>query len=283
MTVRRVIRGAVLLLAFGGYALADDQAAPAPPAGPPVWMHRGGGFMGPFQGHFGEVRELFPGKVVKGAPYSAQVTTEFVQTLADGNRITQKTTSALYRDSEGRTRREETFGAIGSQAAGHSSQKIFISDPVAGTQFVLSPDKKEALQMPAHTGAGTSGGRSHGPHSKGQASNAPERQTESLGKQTIGGIQAEGTRVTRTIPAGAMGNENPIEIVSERWYSPALQTVVLRKFSDPRYGETTTTWGGIKTNEPDHSLFSVPADYAVKDAPRFNRTFGPNPPTPPAH
>jgi hypothetical protein len=237
--------------------------------------------MGP-EGHFGEVRELFDGKVVKGAPYSAQVTTEVVQTLADGNKITRQMTSSLYRDSDGRTRREQTLGSVGPFMASHGSPRVFVSDPVAGTRFVLSPTKKEAIMFPQPPARNGDGPRQHGGHGNGPKTGAPERQTENLGKQTIAGIEAEGTRTTVTLPAGAIGNEAPIQIVSERWYAPTLQTVILRKHSDPRFGDTTTTWTGIKTAEPDHSLFVVPSDYTVKDAPsRFNKNL--NPPQPPAN
>jgi hypothetical protein len=74
---------------------------------------------------------------------------------------------------------------------------------------------------------------------------------------------AEGTRITRTIPAGAIGNEKPIVIVTERWYSNDLQTVVMTKRSDPRMGETTFTLTNIQRSEPDPALFQVPADYSV--------------------
>jgi len=90
---------------------------------------------------------------------------------------------------------------------------------------------------------------------------------ESLGKQTIEGIEAEGVRTTMTIPAGEIGNERPIEIISERWYSPELQTLVMTKHSDPRFGETVYHLTNISRSEPDASLFQVPADYKIKDAP----------------
>ena len=66
-----------------------------------------------------------------------------------------------------------------------------------------------------------------------------EARTESLGKQNIEGVEAEGTRSTVTIPAGEIGNERAIEIVFERWYSPELQMVVMTRHYDPRFGETT--------------------------------------------
>ena len=90
---------------------------------------------------------------------------------------------------------------------------------------------------------------------------------ESLGKQAIEGVEAEGTRNTLEIPAGEIGNERPIEIVFERWYSPELQVVVMTKHSDPRFGETTYRLTNINRSEPAGELFQVPADYTVQSPP----------------
>ncbi len=92
-----------------------------------------------------------------------------------------------------------------------------------------------------------------------------ESRTEQLGTQMVEGIAAEGARTTTTIPAGAIGNERDINIVSERWYSPELQMVILMKHVDPRYGETTQRLSNIDRNEPDASLFQVPDGYEVKE------------------
>ena len=86
---------------------------------------------------------------------------------------------------------------------------------------------------------------------------------------TIEGVQAEGTRTTTTIPAGQIGNDQPIQIVSERWYSPELKVTVLTTNSDPRMGETTYALKNISRTEPAQSLFTVPPDYSVKDGPSF--------------
>ena len=88
--------------------------------------------------------------------------------------------------------------------------------------------------------------------------------TESLGSKTIEGVNAEGTRTTITIPAGQEGNEQPMQTVIESWYSPDLQTVVLSRRNDPRNGETVTRYTNISRAEPAHSLFELPADYAVE-------------------
>jgi hypothetical protein len=87
---------------------------------------------------------------------------------------------------------------------------------------------------------------------------------EDLGKQIIEGVEAEGSRTKVTIPAGEIGNERPIEIISERWYSPELQLVVMTRHSDPRSGETTYKLININRGEPAKTLFEVPADYTIK-------------------
>jgi TonB family protein len=92
-----------------------------------------------------------------------------------------------------------------------------------------------------------------------------ESRTEQLGTQMVEGIAAEGTRHINTIPAGAIGNERQIDIVSERWYSPELQMVILMKHVDPRYGESTQRLTNIDRSEPDASLFQVPDGYEIKE------------------
>jgi hypothetical protein len=88
---------------------------------------------------------------------------------------------------------------------------------------------------------------------------------KSLGTQTIEGVEATGTQTTVTIPAGAIGNEQAIKIVSEQWYSPALQVVVLSKRSDPRTGEMVYRLTQLDRGEPAAALFQVPSDYTIKD------------------
>ncbi|HKB68661.1 MAG TPA: energy transducer TonB [Pyrinomonadaceae bacterium] len=285
------------------------------------------------------------GKVVKGAPYSAQAVTETTQTLSDGNRIINKSTATVYRDSEGRTRREQILRVMGPfAAAGEPPQTIFINDPVAGVNYALDTRSKVAHKMPPMrfefklrspgVGGGIGTGVGHGvrissegppPPSQPETSapmvfertapppgmgvggpppglpgQGPEMvfersaipppageggmvfqwtgarednaRNESLGKQSIEGVEAEGTRRTVEIPAGEIGNERPIEIVFERWYSPELQVVVMTKHSDPRFGETTYRLTNINRSEPAHDLFEVPGDYKVQGPPGLSGT-----------
>jgi hypothetical protein len=226
-----------------------------------------------------------PGRVVKNAPYSADVVTETTQTLPDGNHIRQSTAVKVYRDSEGRTRREQSLNALRGLAPNSNlPQVVFINDPVGGVNYALNPQSRTATkstwarqgragqaqtanqpmarlrQQSADPNAAVAGRWGRG------AANRQNVKTESLGRQTIEGVQADGTRTTMTIAAGQWGNEQPIQIVTERWYSADLQTPLLSKRTDPRMGETVTKVTNINRSEPSSSLFQPPADYKVAEA-----------------
>jgi hypothetical protein len=229
--------------------------------------------------------EFAEGRVVKGAPYTAEASTETVQVLADGNRISRKITNSVARDGEGRTRREESMGQPGS---GQQRKFIFIGDPVARTTYVLDTNSKEAhatqsMQYRAmgkeaeaklaaeraremvrtvtnfhgnseHSVSVSVGGESH--------SNGTEK-VEQLGTRTIQGVAAEGRRVTNTIAAGEIGNDRPIEVVRETWYSSDLQITLMSTTSDPRTGTTTYQVTSLQRGEPSPSLFEVPSEYTT--------------------
>ena len=229
-------------------------------------------------------------RLVKGAPYSAQAVTEMTQILSDGNRIVNSSSAAVYRDGEGRTRREQTLKAIGAfSASGESFKTISINDPVAGVAYVLEPHshtarKIQGLRVEAGTAAGfevsaagegnftfnrTPGGEVQLRRGTVEAKVREEKtrnefRNEDLGTQTIEGVNAVGTKTTITIPAGQIGNERAIEIVDERWFSPDLKTVVMTRHSDPRSGEVIYRLTNINRVEPDHSLFEVPSDYTLR-------------------
>ena len=236
-----------------------------------------------------------PGRVVKNAPYSAEIVTETTQTLPDGNKIKRTNTTRVYRDGEGRTRREQSLKNLnGLGGAGSSSsqpQVAFINDPVTGTNYALDLANRTATKSTWHgrgqggpggpngaaprvarsnsadgTPQGAPGPRPFAPGMRGR--NRQNVKTESLGKQSIEGVQAEGTRTTMTIAAGEIGNEQPLQIVDETWYSPELQTVVLRRHSDPRQGETVTRHMNISRTEPSRIMFEPPADFKVAESGR---------------
>ncbi len=237
------------------------------------------------------------GKPVTGAPYSATATTETTQVLADGNRIVNKTESSVARDSQGRTRREETMSNLGPVAM-NGPKLVFINDPVAKINYLLDLNNQTArvTKIPDGAPGGPGTVSAAGPGViRSEASgvstvnvqkrvlisgsnpgveqrividsgNDPSQsKTESLGTQMIEGVSAEGIRTTHTIPAGQIGNERPLEITSEVWTSPDLQMVILSKRNDPRFGETVYRLTDIKRAEPDPSLFQVPSGFSVNN------------------
>ena len=136
------------------------RAGPAPAEGASGIYWRSNGEPGvpvvmPPQPHVGPMISFvsavggFGGKTVTGAPYSAEAVTEIEQRLADGNRIVRRTTATIYRDSEGRTRRDQTLGAIGPWVVGGDLPLISsIYDPVAGARYVLNHTGRTAHKIP---------------------------------------------------------------------------------------------------------------------------------------
>ena len=83
----------------------------------------------------------------------------------------------------------------------------------------------------------------------------------------VEGVMADGKRVTTVLPAGAIGNQQPITVLSEQWFSPDLEILILTRHSDPRSGDTTYTVTNIVRAEPQGNLFDVPADYTILESP----------------
>jgi len=281
------------------------------------------------------------GRVVKGAPYSADIVTETKQSLADGNVITHHNVNKVWRDGEGRTR-QETY---------HDDKlrSVYISDPVASMSYTLIPSSKVAISIPriempkihidiprvriemdkdgkmsskeatsrnervvvrTVDGDGVPGVREEvrvqvvrvgdeqpppPPSAPGKHPVAPvppvppippipptpvipgvhtlrfegmghlgKGDVKSLGTREVEGVKAEGRQTTWTIPAGQIGNEKPINVTSEQWYSPELQVTVYSRYNDPRTGESVYRLASLKRGEPQGDLFKVPEDYTVR-------------------
>jgi hypothetical protein len=266
---------AALTVSSAAFAQAPAEA----PTGPPPGFHHGG----PME--FGRFEMGFDRKTVMGAPYSAQINIQTSNTLGDGTHVSRSSTGAVYRDSQGRVRREMTLPALASLTGSNQSPRaVVVNDPVAGYSYVLRSETKVAVRRPLPA-AGSGGRHGNRQATPGAGPEGPEGDLAfgpggakgsrlgvqvskvSLGTQMIEGVQAEGTRITRTIPAGAIGNDRAIQIVVERWYSNDLQTVVLLKRSDPWMGQSTFQLTNITRTEPAGSLFTVPSDYTVQDRP----------------
>jgi hypothetical protein len=245
--------------------------------------------------------------MIKGAPYSGEQITENTQMLGDGTRIHNESAMKVYRDSEGRVRRE-------------TPDMISIFDPVAGVGYTLNPhtftgskmqvsvsvkggpnsysysasassadgkmaqvyigtktttvtgNKAEAGWDAVHgdgvgAGFGAGGGVFYSAAGPNIAfSKALGRATpESLGSQTMEGVNVQGERRTHTIEAGEIGNDRAIQTIDEHWYSPDLQLDVMTRHNDPRTGEQITRLVDIRRGDPDASLFQVPASYTINE------------------
>lgn len=241
--------------------------------------------------------EMLGPQTVKGAPYAAEITTESIQVLGDGNRIIHKSSQAVYRDAEGRSRREMNVEVPGQSA--DDQKVIFIEDPVAGVHYVLNSKEKTARKMPLPkwdgvgpmpapmpmAGTRVSAGVARGgvmagvaaapnvvtAYGRTTATQAPV--TEELGVQDVEGVAAKGTKTTITIPAGEIGNERALVTTTENWFSDELKISVLSKRTDPRFGDSTTKATSIRRGDQPLYLFEVPSDYRLLEmpAPRLER------------
>jgi hypothetical protein len=324
------ILGIIAGLALGNARIANAQEpAPAPVNENTVVFVSNAAAVAPFGGQVDIIggMGMVPGMVVTGKPYTADAVTESTQMLADGNRITQRNEMRIYRDGEGRTRREQTLSGLGVwQPANEPTTTITIHDPVrGGTSYILNPSTETAhairpfMLHSAHASAGevkvrvdgddvavvhgeavhgepgvsqvgtfelpvpapTAGIRAFPPMAAIAAAPfaAGEVTSEDLGEQILQGVRARGSRETRTIPAGTIGNERPIEMVTERWYSDEIEADVLRRHVDPRFGETEYRLVNVVLGEPSPDLFVVPEGYELQTEPnRFEfKLQGPGP------
>jgi len=280
-----------------------------------------------------------------GKPICADFVTEHHQSFIDGNRISRSTNSSIYRDAQGRIRRDSQLSVPGLPAGFSAATFITIVDHQLGYSYVLdpqemvahryelngagpsyvarlnaqgtgntllSPDSQKAggseanpasaapsesrwrlhvfsahrNRGPSDASAAAAGsgstanqlGSSFLPEDSGFASAPTMRidqpflaapnpvRTENLGEQVILGFRVHGTRVITTLPAGQIGNDRPIDIVSEQWFSPDLELVMRSLHRDPWAGEFTTTVTKVSRGDQPASLFEVPAPYRIIDA-----------------
>jgi len=266
-----IFAGALLVC---GFVNAQDQQKRAAEEKALAWRSTGAPEMQDAGVMFGEV--------VKGAPFSAQRTEESVQTLGDGTHISHKSSISYARDSAGRVRREDDewitiYDPIANVSyrlnkKNHTGNKVELLRGEATERQKLEMEQAQAalLKMQAERSLDLDKVKQEngvmittdGPNGYVFTVRKPGVE-ESLGSQVVNGVMADGTRVTQTIPAGDFGNDRPITNVTESWYSPELHLTVMYKRMDPREGDVTTQYTGIKRGEPDPSLFQLPAGYTL--------------------
>ena len=240
----------------GDGVISGDETRPPKREGDPRGPPPAGAPPPPPNGRFIAAELRFGDKMVKGQPFSAETVIEDTRRLYDGTTVTKQNKGAFYRDGAGRTRREQPLEMVGGVSIAGTDGKpqmlVFINDFAAHTQYFLDPNNKVA--------------RKHGigGNPPGEPGAPPNAKTESLGTKTIEGVQTEGTRVTFEIPPGQLGNEKPIQVVTENWFSSELQMMVMSRHLDPLAGEHVFKLVNIKRTEPAADLFVVPSGYRVE-------------------
>lgn len=199
----------------------------------------------------------FGDKLVKGQPFSADILIEDTRRLFDGSTVTKQMHGATYRDIEGRTRREqplEMVGGISIVGTDNKPQKlVFINDFNLKSQIFLDLNNKVARKSNLNTGQVPEPGQPE------------DAKTESLGTKEIEGVTVEGTRSTFEIPVGQIGNDKPIQVISERWFSRELQVLVMSRHLDPLAGEHIFKLTNIKRSEPSADMFLIPVGFKIDD------------------
>jgi hypothetical protein len=206
-----------------------------------------------------------------GCPFSAVIENETSHPLADGTHVHKKFKAMIYRDSSGRTRYESYPPTDSDEASYESPNLVFIVDPVAGYRYYLMPERATATRILLNEPSANPSTRNQLQYSfadesasESQQKSRPAPVTERLGTKEMQGLGVTGRRETYTIPAGAEGNDRPLVIVSETWYSSEMGITLLDKRVDPRTGETEKRVTNLKQTEPDPALFQIPPNYTIK-------------------
>lgn len=227
-----------------GVLTRDESHPPRRPEGPPLRPNA----------RFIAAELRFGDKLVKNQPFSAETVIEDTRRLFDGSTVTKRSAGAVYRDGSGRTRREQPLELVGGFSVVGTDNKpqmlVFINDFGAQTQYFLDVNNKVARRQPLGGGVP-------------EPATPPDAQTESLGSKAIEGVACEGTRISFEIPVGHLGNDRPIKVVTENWFSPELQMLVFSRHLDPLSGEHVFKLVNIRRSEPAAALFSVPAGYRI--------------------
>jgi hypothetical protein len=187
---------------------------------------------------------------IAGKPLSANEVRRTEQVLSDGSRINNSETEHFYRDSAGRMRTETSTGAFTYHLTDHDKTYTKVAIPANSVVTIAAAVNRDSTR--------TSSGQSRFKQDSGPV-------TEALTPQFVDGVMAKGARITITIPAGKIGNDRDLHVVSERWYSDDLKVLLKSSNSDPRFGVTTYELTDISQTPPDPVLFQVPSDYTENE------------------
>lgn len=228
--------------------------------------------------------------ISRGMPYSGVRVVQHVNVFADGNRSEDESSTAEWRDSEGRQRSDVTWkGPDGSDVT-----VCQIDDPVAlvryiwkvggtaktvvtETHYKMDGIVQEIWPDPVHEhrepGNGVAIVMRRPPEN-------PNSTNETLGPEYINGVYAEGSRSIKIFPPGAFGTDHPVKRIDEIWISPDLKMVVKTFFNDGLGSTERTELKNVDRSEPDPSVFQPPAGLPIRQAPEsdpvWKETIGAN-------
>ncbi len=246
--LRFLLALSMLLLPFATYAQSESQP---------------GAVRIPDGGTRGRMESIFiPPKA--GAPFSLTLVTEWSRPLGDGGSFTFTNQRRIVRDSLGRIYQERWI-LVPKGGDIKSHMDVFqITDPGQHTWYNCATATKVCELLNYHLttednfqpAIGTSG-----PLANGKGS----RQHEDLGMSSTEGVETHGYRETVTINPHVMGNDKPMVITREFWYSPELAINLISIVDSPQSGKQVFTVKNLTTSEPDPSLFLVPDEYKIVD------------------
>jgi TonB family protein len=196
---------------------------------------------------------------IPGVSFSAKAEVQTTQTLADGTTVTHRTFNTIARDYRGRTHNEMRAWIASADGSEPKLTYSIIYDPGTRARTLLYPSAKLARQFifkPPSAPVTPPDPAVANPL-------APSVQKEDLGSEFKDGMQLTGSRETRSYPAGSIGNDRPIAITNEYWYAPDLHINISVRRADPRFGTQSVQLTELRREEPDASLFEVPADYKL--------------------
>jgi hypothetical protein len=203
---------------------------------------------------------------IPGAPFTATVTTEWKRTLDDGSTVTIGNRRTIARDDAGRVFQERRFVLPAGDPRENQINRLEFVDPGARTMTTCMPAARVCQIYEYFSRVIASSPTSAGTPEAGQGT----LRRLDLGSDFVSGVETIGTRETTTLDTGSIGNDRPISVVKEFWYSAQLKINVIEKRQDPRYGTQTFTVNPINLGEPDASLFNIPAEFRIDDRRRPN-------------
>jgi uncharacterized protein YecT (DUF1311 family) len=196
--------------------------------------------------------------LVAGQPFHARIPVHVTRVLPDGTTVEQKYYTLAARDGAGREYREGRDVVPSDSDREPPLMSTTVYDPKTSLRTNCNPVRRVCQQF-------TFDPTSHpvdepvGPSSDGKS----VLTREDLGKKTMDGVEVVGTRETRTFAPGAFGNDKPVVVTKEYWYSPQLQFDLSLTRIDPRNGTQKLEVTDLKLGEPGPEWFALPDGYRI--------------------